>query len=99
MCRTGPRFNAGPPEDWAILGQRLGGRATMVQVGPRAATQAAPATPTAPPVSEQDQTQPRSRRYSVEIPIDPEYLPFLGLMLLGLILRFWDLGYKGFHHD
>ena len=39
------------------------------------------------------------RRYSVEIPIDPEYLPFLGLMFLGLMLRFWDLGAKAFHHD
>ena len=41
----------------------------------------------------------RWRRYSVEIPIDPEYLPFLGLMFLGLVLRFWDLGAKAFHHD
>ena len=41
----------------------------------------------------------RWRRYSVDIPIDPEYLPFLGLMFVGLILRFWDLGAKAFHHD
>ncbi|MGI9148658.1 MAG: flippase activity-associated protein Agl23 [Chloroflexota bacterium] len=41
----------------------------------------------------------KRRRYSVEIPIDPEYLPFLGLMLVGLILRFVDLGAKAFHHD
>src|SRR5438876_869092 len=39
------------------------------------------------------------RRYSVEIPIDPEYLPFLGLMFVGLVLRFLDLGAKAFHHD
>jgi uncharacterized protein (TIGR03663 family) len=39
------------------------------------------------------------RRYSVEIPIDPEYLPFLGLMFVGLVLRFIDLGAKAFHHD
>ena len=74
----------------------------MVQVGPRAATTAAPATPTAPPVSEQppaEQPEPRRKRYSVEIPIDPEYLPFLGLMFVGLVLRFWDLGYKALHHD
>ncbi len=78
----------------------------MVQVGPRAATPAAPASPHAPPAAEQptapsleeSQKQPR-RRYSVEIPIDPEYLPFIGLMFLGLVLRFWDLGAKAFHHD
>src|ERR1051325_1767471 len=73
----------------------------MVQVGPRAATSAAP-TITAPPVSEQppaEQPAPKRKRYSVEIPIDPEYLPFLGLMFVGLVLRFWDLGAKAFHHD
>src|SRR5437762_11156366 len=31
--------------------------------------------------------------------IDPEYLPFIGLMFVGLVLRFWDLGYKALHHD
>src|SRR5215831_40022 len=89
---------------WAILGQRLGGRATMVQVGPRAATTAAPASPHAPPATEAP-TAPSEeralgrRRYSIEIPIDPDYLPFLGLMLVGLVLRFWDLGFKALHHD
>ena len=77
----------------------------MVQVGPRAATSAAPASPqtqTAPPEEapvDVEERSARRRRYSVEIPIDPEYLPYLGLMLLGLILRFWDLGAKGYHHD
>jgi len=51
----------------------------------------------------QDKTQAPARqgqrRYSVEIPIDPEYLPFLGLMFVGLVLRFLDLGAKAFHHD
>src|SRR6266851_4829977 len=76
----------------------------MVQVGPRAATSAAPQTPLAPPATP-DQAQPvvedkpARRRYSIEIPIDPEYLPFIGLMFVGLVLRFWDLGAKGFHHD
>jgi uncharacterized protein (TIGR03663 family) len=76
----------------------------MVQVGPRAATSAAPQTPLAPPATP-DQVQPvvedrpRRRRYSVEIPIDPEYLPFIGLMFVGLVLRFWGLGDKAFHHD
>ena len=79
----------------------------MVQVGPRAATPVAPTQPKAPPVAP-DQVAPEQaaeleaperRRYSLEIPIDPEYLPFLGLMLLGLVLRFWDLGAKAFHHD
>ncbi len=42
--------------------------------------------------------QPR-RRYSVEIPFDPELLPYVGLMLLGLVLRFYDLGAKALHHD
>jgi hypothetical protein len=77
----------------------------MVQVGPRAATSAAPQAPHASPAAP-DQPQPPaeerrlgSRRYSLEIPIDPEYLPFLGLMFIGLVLRFWDLGSKAFHHD
>src|SRR5262245_60179720 len=78
----------------------------MVQVGPRAATSAAPTTPASqtatadqglPPVEEA--ARPARRRYSVDIPIDPEYLPFIGLMLFGLILRFWDLGAKAYHHD
>jgi uncharacterized protein (TIGR03663 family) len=78
----------------------------MVQVGPRAATQTQEAPPAAvesgidtisAPVEEPVR---RSRsRYSIEIPIDPEYLPFIGLMVLGLVLRFWDLGAKAFHHD
>src|SRR5712671_30119 len=83
----------------------------MVQVGPRAATSAALETPVAPPVApdeflpeEQDRERTTGggllkRRYSVEIPIDPELLPFLGLMFVGLVLRFWDLGAKAFHHD
>jgi uncharacterized protein (TIGR03663 family) len=77
----------------------------MVQVGPRAATSAAPETQSAPPAAPPEtgfapaeQARVR-RRYSIEIPIDPEYLPFLGLMFLGLVLRFWDLGYKALHHD
>src|SRR4030088_3329300 len=76
----------------------------MVQVGPRAATSAAPETHLAPPATP-DQAQPvvedrpQRRRYSVEIPIDPEYLPFIGLMFVGMVLRFWDLGAKAFHHD
>jgi len=80
----------------------------MVQVGPRARTSAATKTPDAPPAVP-DQAAPPSeaaeapksarRRYSVEIPIDPEYLPFIGLMFIGLVLRFWDLGAKAFHHD
>ena len=82
----------------------------MVQVGPRAATSAAIITQPAPPAppetgpsaGEVQHEQPqgiRRRRYSIEIPIDPEYLPFLALMLLGLVLRFWDLGAKALHHD
>jgi len=75
----------------------------MVQVGPRAATSAAPASPETPPSPPGEAStgaeQPKKRRYSVEIPIDPEYLPFLGLMFFGLILRFWDLGTKAYHHD
>jgi uncharacterized protein (TIGR03663 family) len=75
----------------------------MVQVGPRAATSAAPQTPLAPAPDQAppplEETRPWRRRYSVEIPIDPEYLPFLGLMFVGLVLRFWDLGAKAFHHD
>ena len=78
----------------------------MVQVGPRAATsaathipEAAPAAPTEVQPPTEEVTRPGRRRYSVEIPIDPEYLPFLGLMFVGLVLRFWDLGYKALHHD
>src|ERR1043166_6966280 len=79
----------------------------MVQVGPRAATittQPAPPAPSeaGPSAEEIQREQPqgsRRRRYTVEIPIDPEYLPFLALMLLGLVLRFWDLGAKALHHD
>jgi uncharacterized protein (TIGR03663 family) len=79
----------------------------MVQVGPRAATSAAPASPHAPSATidqvqapaEEQAPSGRRRRYSVEIPIDPEYLPFLALMLVGLVLRFWDLGARGYHHD
>ena len=78
----------------------------MVQVGPRAATSAPlkQAVPTAPDLSPTaPEEAPRGglfkRRYTVEIPIDPEYLPFIGLMILGLVLRFWDLGAKAFHHD
>ena len=58
----------------------------MVQVGPRAATSAAPASPTAPAVAsdklplEERVTRGRGNRYTVEIPINPEYLPFLFLM-------------------
>ena len=78
----------------------------MVQVGPPAAdatTAPAPST-TAEPLFVETPAAPaeevsRRRRYSLEIPIDPEYLPFLALMLLGLVLRFWDLGAKAFHHD
>ncbi|HTD77430.1 MAG TPA: hypothetical protein VK898_07330 [Chloroflexota bacterium] len=78
----------------------------MVQLGPRAATSAETDIPQAPPTAPdqalpavEETRRPARRRYSVEIPIDPEYLPFLGLMLLGLVLRFWDLGYKAYHHD
>jgi len=41
----------------------------------------------------------RRRHYTLELPIDPEYLPFIALMLVGLVLRFWGLGDKAFHHD
>ena len=78
----------------------------MVQLGPRAATSAETDIPQAPPTAPdqalpavEETRRPARRRYSVEIPIDPEYLPFLALMLLGLVLRFWDLGYKAYHHD
>ena len=79
-----------------------------------AATQTPDAPPAAPdqglkspPVEAESETPAqletpaarRWRRYSVEIPIDPEYLPFLGLMFVGLVLRFWDLGVKAYHHD
>ncbi|HET6318395.1 MAG TPA: flippase activity-associated protein Agl23, partial [Chloroflexota bacterium] len=77
-------------------------------MGPRAATSAAPASPHARPdtaqpdaliADEAKERAPGRRRYSIEIPIDPDYLPFLGLMFLGLALRFWDLGAKALHHD
>src|SRR2546428_12107594 len=78
----------------------------MFQEGPRTAMSAASKTPKAPPAvpeqappPEAEGPKPGRRRYSVEIPIDPEYLPFLGLMFVGLVLRFWDLGYKALHHD
>ena len=87
----------------------------MVQVGPRAATSAATQTPEArpaapaqgyPPVELKPEAPVKEtphragrRRYSVEIPIDPAYLPFLALMFTGLVLRFVDLGAKAFHHD
>lgn len=83
----------------------------MVQVGPRAATSTAIDAETAPlpipapsevveePGRGEPQPEGRRRRYTLEIPIDPEYLPFLALMLLGLVLRFWDLGAKALHHD
>jgi uncharacterized protein (TIGR03663 family) len=76
----------------------------MVQVGPRAATSVTTQTLSAPPaasdhVEAEPAPRPQRRRYSVEIPFDPEYLPFIGLMLLGLVLRFWGLGDKAFHHD
>jgi uncharacterized protein (TIGR03663 family) len=79
----------------------------MVQVGPRAATSAATEIEEAPPaavetVVEEPRHKPERvgrRRYSIEIPIDPEYLPFLALMFVGLVLRFWGLGDKAFHHD
>src|SRR5262245_52598599 len=79
----------------------------MVQVGPRAATSAATTAPRTQPATadqvsapvEEESSRPARRRYSLEIPIDPEYLPFIGLMLVGLILRFWDLGAKAYHHD
>src|SRR5207237_2304054 len=73
-----------------------------------AATPAATTPPIAPPAVPEEAgppaeaieaPKPTRRRYSVEIPIDPEYLPFLGLMFVGLALRFWDLGAKAFHHD
>ncbi len=73
----------------------------MVQVGPRPGADEALALAPAPPAPEPEyRTEPRRRpRYTLEMPIDPEYLPFLGLMLVGLVLRFWDLGAKAFHHD
>ncbi|HLZ26402.1 MAG TPA: flippase activity-associated protein Agl23 [Chloroflexota bacterium] len=78
-----------------------------------AATQTPDAPPAAPdqgfppvevesaeaPTQPETPAGPRWRRYSIDIPIDPEYLPFLGLMFVGLVLRFWDLGAKAFHHD
>ncbi len=75
----------------------------MVQVGPRAATSERQTVP--PPTPDEGYERPDEtqltvrRRYSIDIPIDPEYLPFLGLMFIGLVLRFWDLGYKALHHD
>jgi hypothetical protein len=79
----------------------------MVQVGPRAATSTATETQPAPAVEApeavvapvHEPTKAGRRRYTLEIPIDPEYLPFLALMLAALVLRFWDLGDKAFHHD
>jgi uncharacterized protein (TIGR03663 family) len=78
----------------------------MVQVGPRAATSAGADLLQAPPAAPEQglpeferAPRPARKRYSVEIPIDPEYLPFLGLMFVGLVLRFWDLGFKALHHD
>jgi uncharacterized protein (TIGR03663 family) len=75
----------------------------MVQVGPRAATPTAtetqPAPPELAPESVSAPADTRRRRYTLEIPIDPEYLPFIALMLVGLVLRFWGLGDKAFHHD
>src|SRR5258707_2251986 len=62
------------------------------------ATPAAPGQ-ASPPSEAVEAPKLARRRYSVEIPIDPEYLPFLGLMFIGLVLRFWDLGAKAFHHD
>ncbi len=75
----------------------------MVQVGPRAAAAPAPTPISTEPPSTQvrgmEPTAPGRRRYSVEIPVDPEQLPFLGLMLLGFAMRLWDLGGKALHHD
>lgn len=82
----------------------------MVQVGPRAATPTAIDAEAAPPpiqapseiAGEPGRGEPQPtgrRRYSIEIPIDPEYLPFLALMFVGLVLRFWGLGDKALHHD
>jgi uncharacterized protein (TIGR03663 family) len=69
----------------------------MVQVGPPAAEQATTLAP--PPIVEPAVELARKRRYTLEIPFDPEYLPFLGLMLFALLLRVWGLGDKALHHD
>src|SRR5262245_14697358 len=80
----------------------------MVQVGPRAATPAAPASPDAPPQPNGHEVtvpvEPREparagRREPPEVPVGPHDLPFLGLMVPGPVLRFWDLGAKAYHHD
>jgi uncharacterized protein (TIGR03663 family) len=73
----------------------------MVQVGPRPGADETVALAPAPPALEPEQhapPQPR-RRYTVELPFDPELLPYLGLVLLGLVLRLYDLGAKALHHD
>src|SRR5919202_5737956 len=79
----------------------------MVQVGPRAATPSAPTTAESPPLVAEQQPAVELHapaatarpRYTLEIPFDPEYLPYLGLMLAALALRFWDLAAKAYHHD
>ncbi len=74
----------------------------MVQVGPRGSADLtpAPARSSAPAVRERGAgPEARRRRYTVEIPFDPELLPFLALMAVGLVLRVWDLGAKALHHD
>lgn len=73
----------------------------MVQVGPPIAAPSREETYAAP-VAEPQRSfvfRPRRRRYSVDIPVSPILLPFLGLMLVALGLRLWDLGYKALHHD
>ncbi len=71
----------------------------MVQVGQPAT--AAPSAPEAEPrsPSADESASPAARRYSIEIPVQPELLPFLGLMLVGFVLRVWDLGARALHHD
>lgn len=73
----------------------------MVQVGPRAGADVRGVPASAPPAPQREYRVPVAppRRYSVELPFDPEYLPYLGLMLLGLVMRFYDLGAKALHHD
>ena len=74
----------------------------MVQVGPPAdpvSTLVAPPAVAGPAEHPEQARGTRRRRYTVEVPIDPEYLPFLGLMFLALVLRLWDLGAKALHHD
>ncbi len=70
----------------------------MVQVGQPATAAPSPSAAPRPPSSEESIAR-TGRRYSVEIPVDPELLPFLGLMLVGFVLRIWDLGAKALHHD